>query len=200
MQVRDASVNAAAAVLSYAARKPIRQSLVGLTGVLGALLSVACVAAFGLTVDALVAAFFCLVLVAVSAIDLEHRIVPNRIVLPAAGAVLVAQTLLHPSPEWALGALGAAGFLFAAALVYPAGMGMGDVKLALLIGAALGKAAAVALVVGMFAALVPGLYLLARHGSSARTMGIPYAPFLALGAIVALFVGTDLLGWYTARL
>jgi leader peptidase (prepilin peptidase) / N-methyltransferase len=193
-------VNAAAAVLTYAVRRPLPRPLVGIACALGAVLSVASLAAFGPTADAVVAAFFCLVLVTVSAVDLEHRIVPNRIVLPATGAVLAAQTLLHPSPEWALGALAASGFLFAAALVYPAGMGMGDVKLALLIGAALGKAAAVALVVGMFAALVPGLYLLARHGSSARTMGIPYAPFLALGAIVALFVGTDLLGWYTARL
>jgi leader peptidase (prepilin peptidase) / N-methyltransferase len=200
MQVRDASVNAAATVLMYAARKPVRQSLVGLTGVLGALLSVACVVAFGLTADALVAAFFCLVLVTVSAVDVEHRIVPNRIVMPAAGAILVAQTLLHPSPEWALGALGAAGFLLAAALVYPAGMGMGDVKLALLMGAALGKTVAVALMLGMFAALVPGLYLLARHGSSARKTGIPFAPFLALGSVVALFTGDQLLGWYTGRL
>jgi leader peptidase (prepilin peptidase)/N-methyltransferase len=193
-------VNAAAAVLTYAARVPIQQPLAGLTWVLGTLLSVACVAAFGLTADALVAAFFCVVLVAVSAVDVEHRIVPNRIVVPAAGAVLLVQTLLHPSPEWALGALGASGFLLAAALVYPAGMGMGDVKLALLMGAALGKTVAVALMLGMFAALVPGLYLLARHGSSARTMGIPFAPFLALGSVLALFTGDQLLGWYTGRL
>ena len=86
------------------------------------------------------ASFFCVVLVVLSAIDLEHRIVPNRIVLPAALVVLVAQTALHPSPEWTLGALGASGFLFVAALAYPAGMGMGDVKLALLLGAMLGRA------------------------------------------------------------
>jgi leader peptidase (prepilin peptidase) / N-methyltransferase len=193
-------VNAAAAVLTYAARRPIRQPLAGLAWVLGALLAVACVAAFGLTPDALVAAFFCLVLVTVSVVDVEHRIVPNRIVVPAAGVVLLAQSLLHPSPEWALGALGASGFLLAAALVYPAGMGMGDVKLALLMGAALGKTVAVALMLGMFAALLPGLYLLARHGSSARTMGIPFAPFLALGSVLALFTGDQLLGWYTGRL
>jgi leader peptidase (prepilin peptidase)/N-methyltransferase len=191
---------AAAAVLTYAARAPIRQPLAGLTWVLGALLSVACVAAFGLRPDALVAAFFCVVLVTVSAVDVEHRIVPNRVVVPAAGIVLLAQALLHPSPEWALGALGASGFLLAAALVYPAGMGMGDVKLALLMGAVLGKTVAVALMLGMFAALLPGLYLLARHGSSARKMGIPFAPFLALGSVLALFTGDQLLGWYTGLL
>jgi leader peptidase (prepilin peptidase) / N-methyltransferase len=193
-------VNAAAAVLTYAARRPLRTPLAGLTWVLGALLSAGCLAAFGLTADAVVAAFFCVVLVVVSAVDVEHRIVPNRIVLPAAGVVLLAQTLLHPSPEWALGALGASGFLLVAALVYPAGMGMGDVKLALLMGAALGTTVAVALILGMLAALVAGVYLLARRGSSARKTGIPFAPFLALGSVLALFAGDQLLGWYTAQL
>jgi leader peptidase (prepilin peptidase) / N-methyltransferase len=161
----------------------------------GALVA-ACFVAFGLSGKAVVAAFFCTVLVAVSATDLTHRIVPNRIVLPAAVIVLVAQTALHPSPEWALGALGASGFLFAAALAYPAGMGMGDVKLALLLGAMLGRLVAVGLMIGMVAALVPGIVLLARHGSAARKMGIPFAPFLALGAVVALFAGNALLDAY----
>jgi leader peptidase (prepilin peptidase)/N-methyltransferase len=139
------------------------------------------------------------VLVVLSAIDLTHRIVPNRIVLPAALVVLAAQTALQPSPEWALGALGASGFLFIAALAYPSGMGMGDVKLALLLGAMLGRFVAVGLMVGMVAALVPSVFLLARHGASARKMGIPFAPFLALGAIVALFAGEPLLHAYLAR-
>jgi leader peptidase (prepilin peptidase) / N-methyltransferase len=165
-----------------------------------ALLIAGCVLAFGVTADALVAAFFCAVLVAVSAIDVEHRIIPNRIVLPATAAVLVANTALHPSPGWALGALGASGFLFAAALAYPAGMGMGDVKLALLMGAALGKVVAVAMMVGMLAAMIPGLYLMARHGSKARKMGIPFGPFLAAGSVVALFWGADILDAYFATL
>jgi leader peptidase (prepilin peptidase) / N-methyltransferase len=165
-----------------------------------ALLIAGCVLAFGLTVDTLVAAFFCAVLVAVSAIDVEHRIIPNRIVLPATVVVLVANTALHPSPRWALGALGASGFLFAAALAYPAGMGMGDVKLALLMGAALGTTVSVALMVGMLAAMIPGLYLMARHGAKARKMGIPFGPFLAIGSVVALFWGADLLDAYLATL
>jgi leader peptidase (prepilin peptidase)/N-methyltransferase len=154
-----------------------------------ACLVAACFVVFGLTGEAVVASFFCTVLVAVTATDLTHRIVPNRIVLPAALVVLLAQTALHPSPEWLLGALGASGFLFAAAMVYPAGMGMGDVKLALLLGAMLGYLVGVGLMVGMVAALVPSVYLLARHGAAARKMGIPFAPFLAFGAIVALFAG-----------
>jgi leader peptidase (prepilin peptidase)/N-methyltransferase len=165
-----------------------------------AVLIAGCVLAFGLSGKAAVAAFFCAVLVAVSAIDLEHRIIPNRIVLPAAVVVLAANTALEPSPKWALGGLGAFGFLFAAALVYPAGMGMGDVKFALLMGVALGKTVSVALMAGMLAAMVPGLVLMARHGAKGRKMGIPFGPFLALGSVVALFWGQELLDAYFATL
>lgn len=161
-----------------------------------AVLVAGCVLAFGLSGRMVVAAFFCAVLVAVSAIDLTHRIIPNRIVIPAFAVVLVAQTLLDPGPQWALAALGAAGFLFLAVLAYPAGMGMGDVKLALLMGAALGTAVPVALMLGMVAALVPAVFLFARHGSKARKMGIPFGPFLALGSVVALFWGDALLDAY----
>jgi leader peptidase (prepilin peptidase)/N-methyltransferase len=165
-----------------------------------ALLVTGCVLAFGLSWKAAVAAFFCAVLVAVSAIDLEHRIIPNRIVYPAFVIVLAANTALDPSPQWVLGALGAFGFLFAAALAYPKGMGMGDVKLAALMGAALGKTVSVALMTGMVAAMVPGLVLLARHGAKGRKMGIPFGPFLALGSVVALFWGRELLDAYFATL
>jgi len=158
------------------------------------------VLAFGLTVEAAVAALFCAVLVAVSAIDLEHRIIPNRIVLPATVVVLAANTARDLSPEWALAALAASGFLFAAALAYPGGMGMGDVKLALLMGAALGRTVPVALMAGMLAAMVPSVVLLVRHGSKARKMGIPFGPFLAIGSVVALFWGHDILHAYFSTL
>ncbi|HJV29202.1 MAG TPA: prepilin peptidase [Gaiellaceae bacterium] len=155
-----------------------------------------CVLAFGVSWDALIASFFCAVLVVISAIDLEHKIIPNRIVVPAFVIVLAAQTLLHPSPEWALAALGASSFLFAAAVVYPAGMGMGDVKLALLLGAMLGRVVPVGLMLGMLLALVPSVVLLARHGAAARKMGFPFGPFLALGSILALFWGDRLMEAY----
>ncbi len=161
-----------------------------------ALLVSACFVRFGLTGRAAVATVFCCALVAVSVTDLERRIIPNRIVLPAAVAVLVAQTAVSPSPEWLLGAVGAAGFLLVAALAYPGGMGMGDVKLALLLGAALGRYAGVALMIGMVAAVLPSLVLFARHGTAARKMGIPFGPFLALGGLVALFAGDELLHAY----
>jgi leader peptidase (prepilin peptidase)/N-methyltransferase len=168
------------------ARYPLVEAVSGL-------LVAACAWTFGLHAEAAVASFFCLALVAVSATDLEHRIIPNRIVLPAAAVVLAAQTAVHPSPEWAIGAIAASAFLLVAALAYPGGMGMGDVKLALLLGAMLGRTVTVALFVGMFAALVPGIVLLARHGSKGRKMGVPLAPFLALGSLVALFWGQPLL-------
>jgi leader peptidase (prepilin peptidase)/N-methyltransferase len=161
-----------------------------------ALLVAGCFWKFGLSGSAFVAAFFCIALVAVSGTDVEHQVIPNRIVLPAAAVVLAANAALHPSPQWAIAAFGASGFLFAAALAYPKGMGMGDVKLALLMGAALGKTVPVALMLGMFAALVPSVYLLVRHGAAARKMKIPFGPFLALGSVVALFWGHALLSAY----
>jgi leader peptidase (prepilin peptidase)/N-methyltransferase len=161
-----------------------------------ALLLVGCVLAFGLTVKAAAAGIACAALVVVTATDLERRIVPNRVVLPAAASVLVLQTVSHPSPEWAIGAVGAAGFLFLAALAYPGGMGMGDVKLALLIGALLGLTTPVGLMLGLLLALVPSVVLLARHGVGARKLGIPFAPFLAAGAVVALFAGEPILHAY----
>ena len=165
-----------------------------------AALLVACVLAFGLTARAAVAALFCSVLVAVSAIDLVHRIIPNRIVLPAAAVCLVAQTALEPSLEWAVAALGASAFLLVAALAYPGGMGMGDVKLALLMGAVLGRTVPVALMAGMVLALLPSAVLLARHGAKARKMGVPFGPFLALGSVLALFWGDAVLDWYLSTI
>ena len=164
-----------------------------------AALLVACVVKFGLTLHTVAASIFCAALVVVTATDLTHRIVPNRVVLPAAVVVLALMTIWDPSPEWAIAALGASGFLLIAALAYPGGMGMGDVKLALLMGAALGRYVPVALLLGMIAALVPSIVLLARHGSKARKMAIPFAPFLALGSVIALFAGPAILhAWLTA--
>jgi leader peptidase (prepilin peptidase) / N-methyltransferase len=155
---------------------------------------------FGLSIDAGIAAFYCAVLVVLSAIDVERRIVPNRIVLPAAVVVLAANTASHLSVEWLAAGLGASAFLLLAALAYPRGMGMGDVKLALLLGFAVGRYVPIALFAGMVAALVPSGVLFARHGSAARKMAIPFAPFLAFGGIVALFAGKPLLDAYLSLL
>jgi leader peptidase (prepilin peptidase) / N-methyltransferase len=153
---------------------------------------------FGLSGRAVVAAFFVTVLVALSAIDAERRILPDVIVLPSAALVLAAQIALSPDRalEWVLASLGAALFLFLALLAYPKGMGLGDVKLALLLGAALGLHVTVGLMLGMLAAMLVGLVLIARHGVAARKMAIPFGPFLAFGSVVALFWGERILDAY----
>jgi leader peptidase (prepilin peptidase) / N-methyltransferase len=161
-----------------------------------ALLVVTCFAVYGLTAYAALAAAFCAVLVTLSAIDASERIVPNRIVVPAAGVVLVAHTAIDPSLTWLAWALIAAAGLFLVVLAYPKGLGMGDVKLALLLGAMLGASVTVALMLGLFAALVPAAVLVSRHGASARKMGVPLVPFLSLGAVIALLFGEAILDAY----
>jgi prepilin signal peptidase PulO-like enzyme (type II secretory pathway) len=158
-----------------------------------------CGIAFGLTLQGLVAAFFCLTLVVVTATDLEYRIVPNRVVFPAAPIVLVGMTAADPSPEWIIAASAAFAGLLLAALAYPAGMGYGDVKLAFLMGAALGRSVVVAIVVALVMSALLTIVLFARHGRSARKMTFPFAPFLAAGSIVALFAGEALLDAYLSQ-
>ena len=155
-----------------------------------------CLAAFGLTLHAAAAAIFCAALVVVTGTDLTYRVVPDRVVLPSVVLVLALMTADEPSPEWAVAGAGAFVAMLVVALAYPSGLGMGDVKLALLMGVALGGTVPIALLVGMIAALVPSLFLLARHGSKARKMAIPFVPFLALGSVVALFAGHALLDAY----
>ena len=163
---------------------------------LTAVLIAGCVLRFGLSARAAIAAGVCAVLVVVSATDLEHRIVPNRVILPATLAVLAANLLVAPGLEWPLAAVAAATFLFVPALAAPGALGMGDVKLALFLGAALGATAGVAVMLGLFAALIPSLVLIARYGSKARKMALPLAPFLAIGGVIALFAGHALLDLY----
>ncbi len=151
---------------------------------------------YGFTIEAAIAAFFCWVLVVITRTDLEHHLIPDRIVLPSAVLVVAARTLDEPSVAWVLAGLGAGLALFLLVLAYPKGMGMGDVKLALLLGAGLGLSVVVGLFLGFIAGAVPAIVLLARHGREARKQAIPLGPFLALGAVIALFVGDAILDWY----
>ena len=150
-----------------------------------------CFARFGFTAHAFVGAILGVVLVLLTAIDLDRRLLPDVIVLPTLAGVLILQIAFYPDHalEWVLAALGAALFLFIPLLVYPAGMGMGDVKLAALLGAALGKAVAAAIVVGLLAGGVFALLVLAREGLGARRKAIAFGPFLAFGGLVVLFLG-----------
>jgi leader peptidase (prepilin peptidase) / N-methyltransferase len=138
----------------------------------------------------LLAAFFAAVLVVLAAIDLEHRIIPNRIVLPATAIVLVAHILISPGRtlELVVAPLAAAAFLFAPNLLNHSAMGMGDVKLALLLGAGLGWGVVGALLVGFIATLPVAVVLLARGGRAARKATLPLGPFLAFGGLVILII------------
>jgi leader peptidase (prepilin peptidase) / N-methyltransferase len=145
---------------------------------------------------------FVAVLIAVAGIDLDHRIIPNKILLPAAIWGLAATIAFRPDNVDDSVIAGGIAFtaLLVAALAYPAGMGMGDVKLALLLGFALGRVVPAALMLAMLTALVPGIFLLVRHGRAGRKMGIPFAPFLAFGGVVALFAGDRLMEAYLSEL
>ena len=159
-------------------------------------LVVACLVILHPIADALVGAAGCVVLVAVTVTDLERRIVPNRIIVPALAAALVARTALDPSVRWVLAAAAVGGILLLVAVIYPAGMGMGDVKLTAFLGAWLGWQSLTALLLGLFASFVPAAAILALRGRAARKIGLPFAPFLALGGIVALFAGPAIVDWY----
>jgi leader peptidase (prepilin peptidase) / N-methyltransferase len=158
--------------------------------VVGAIVVGLCFLHFGLSGHALVGALFAAVLVYLAAFDLEHRLIPNRVVLPAAAIVLAGQIALYPnhSIEWLAAAACTAGFFFVTLLLYPPGLGMGDVKLALLLGAALGTSVVGAILVGTVGAAVFGGVLVLRGGAQARKMAIAFGPFLALGGIVALLL------------
>jgi leader peptidase (prepilin peptidase) / N-methyltransferase len=138
---------------------------------------------------AIVGAFAACVLVVLSAIDIESGIIPNRIVLPAAGVVFLAQSALFPGKvlEWALAAILAAFVLMIPHLFQRAWMGMGDVKLALLLGVTLGWGVLGAVLLAFLCTFPAALVVLLRDGMAARKTTIPFGPFLAIGALIVLF-------------
>jgi leader peptidase (prepilin peptidase)/N-methyltransferase len=141
---------------------------------------------------------FVIVLVAAAETDFEHQIIPNRLMAPAAVAAVILWAIADPGrlPENLVAGAAAGGLLLAAAVAYPAGMGMGDVKLAAVMGLYLGKSVAPALLVGFAAGALVGIGLIAAHGAKARKQGVPFAPFLALGGLVALLYGPAIIDWY----
>jgi leader peptidase (prepilin peptidase) / N-methyltransferase len=158
------------------------------TYAVAAFLSLVAVIRYGVHPETVVIVFVITTLVVISKHDLERHVIPNRIVVPAWIAVLAAHLVLHPHHwlEWLLASLGAGGFFLVVQLAYPAGLGMGDVKLALLLGAALGWAVIAALFLGTIAAGLVSAGLLISQGAQARKRAIPLGPFLAGGAIVVL--------------
>jgi leader peptidase (prepilin peptidase)/N-methyltransferase len=140
-------------------------------------------------------------MIAVAAIDLEHRIVPNKLLTPAAVWAVGgwAAVDLGFLPEALAAGAGAFSFLLIAALAYPAGMGMGDVKLAGVMGLYLGLSVIPALLVAFLAGSVVGIAIVLRDGRDARKTGVPFAPFLAFGGLVGLLAGGDLISLYADR-
>jgi len=141
---------------------------------------------------------FVTMLAAITLTDLERRIIPNKILIAAAvpGVAIVAMADPGSLPERAIAAAAAGGLLLVAALAYPRGMGLGDVKLAATMGLFLGRDVAPAIFVALLAGALVGLAMIARHGAGARKRGIPFAPFLALGGVVGLLAGNQLVDWY----
>jgi leader peptidase (prepilin peptidase) / N-methyltransferase len=140
-----------------------------------------------------------LVLVPAALIDLEHRIIPNRLNLAGALLALGLGTALDPAgePGRLIAGAAAGGFLLAAALAYPGGMGMGDVKLAAVMGLFLGAAVAPALLIALLSGVLLGAAIIARKGAHAgRKTAVPFGPFLALGGILAIFVGSPIVNLY----
>ena len=141
---------------------------------------------------------FSALLVVVTLTDLERRVIPNAVLLAGFAACVVIVAVTDPSSfgPRAVGALAAGGFLFLVALAYPRGMGMGDVKLAAVMGLYLGRAVVPALIIAFAAGAAVGLAMIAARGSSMRKQAIPFGPFLAFGGVIALWWGNALVDWY----
>lgn len=143
---------------------------------------------YGLERQALIAAVASVALTLLAAIDIEHRVLPNRIIAPATALLLVLQLALFPGDaiQWLLAGPAAAAFLALPLLIRRDAMGMGDIKLALLLGVAVGWDVVAAIVLGCVAMVPAALWLLYRHGSI-RGATLPFGPFLALGTLLILF-------------
>jgi leader peptidase (prepilin peptidase) / N-methyltransferase len=138
-------------------------------------------------------------LVPITLIDLELRIIPNVITGPAALAAVIAIAALDTDflPEALIAGAAGGGFFLVAAVLYPRGMGMGDVKLAGMLGLYLGRAVAPAIFIALIAGVAVGAAVIARKGATeGRKTAVPFGPFLALGGVIAFFAGADLVDAY----
>jgi leader peptidase (prepilin peptidase) / N-methyltransferase len=141
-------------------------------------------------------------LVPLALIDLETRLLPNVLTLPAAVLAIVLGVGLDPAGqvERLIAGAAAGGFFLVAALLQPRGMGMGDVKLAAVLGLFLGREVAVAVLVALICGMVVGAAIVARKGSAGRKTAIPFGPFLALGGVVGVLAGDVLVDAYVTTL
>lgn len=166
--------------------------------VLAVLYALTVVVLWGETAEIALGLVFVTMLVAITVTDLEQRIIPNKVLLVAAALALFIAAVGDPGslPERAIAAAAAGGGLFLVALAYPRGMGLGDVKLAAVMGLFLGRNVAPAILIALLAGSLVGLTMIARHGAEARKQAIPFGPFLAFGGLVALLAGDQIVDWY----
>jgi leader peptidase (prepilin peptidase)/N-methyltransferase len=148
--------------------------------------------------EAVLGCVFVTMLAAITLTDLEQRLIPNRILLAGSLVGLAIAAVTDPAglPERGIAAAAGGGLMFLVVLAYPAGMGLGDVKLVAAMGIFLGRALAPAVLIALLAGTVVGLAMIARRGSEARKMAIPFGPFLALGGVIAMLVGDRLIDLY----
>lgn len=142
----------------------------------------------GLSFEGLAALVLSLVLVPVVAIDIERQLIPDVVVLPAAATAMVLGAFAQPGQWWlpVAWAAAAGGAILIMRLISPSGIGLGDAKLALLLGAALGAGVVLALAVAFVLGGLAGVWLLITRGLSARKLAVPFGPFLAAGAVLVL--------------
>jgi len=140
----------------------------------------------------------CFVLVVVTLTDLDLRIIPNKIVLAGsiAAVAIAAITVPETLDTRAISAAIAGGLMFLLVLAYPRGMGMGDAKLVGMIALFIGRAIALATLIGFVLGAVVGVAMIARQGAQARKAKIPFGPFLAAGGVIGLWFGADIVQWY----
>lgn len=177
-------------------RIPLRYPLVELaTAVLYAVV----VAHFGLDRDLWIPLAMVTFCVPIALIDLDHRIIPNRLTAPAAVVAIALAAIVDPAslPERLIAGAAAGGAFLVIAFAAPRGMGMGDVKLVAVLGLFLGASVAPALLVALVAGVLVGLLVMVRKGvRDGRKTAVPFGPFLVLGGLVALFAGPDLIDLY----
>ena len=140
-------------------------------------------------------------LIALAGIDLDHKLLPNKIVYPMAVYGIAATALVDVGdlPEHLIAGAGAFLFLLVAVLAYPSGMGMGDVKLGGAMGIYLGVSVVPALLSAFLTGTIFGLAIIAREGAQARKKAVPFGIFLAIGGLVGVLAGPELIDFYESN-
>ena len=166
-----------------------------------ALVFAAVVAVRGFDDDLVLELPFVAALIALAAIDFDRKLLPNKIVYPLAAYGVIATLLVDRDDlvENLIAGAGAFAFLLLAVIAYPRGMGMGDVKLAGAMGLYLGLSVIPALLTAFLTGSIVGVVIIAREGAAGRKKAVPFGVFLALGGIVGVLAGPELIDFYESN-